>query len=208
VVIIPLSAFVIEMAKLCYAESIGYTSEYSKSTGRLSYSSPDMQTSFKGVQANYSPGSEEHRESAEWQQLVHKDTADHTKIEMAGKLITFLISAIGLLVYFARRRYEKKMSWLDWLSVILGLVFMRDVVINTINLFNGFMTCHEAKLWHHLNLPIFTSTAIYNGVGLLLFCFILYKIPKSNRSLFIISGIIGTILGGLLWLVWLGDLML
>lgn len=158
--------------------------------------------------ANYNPGSEDHKESAEWQQLILKDRADRAKIEMAGKLVTFFISASGLLVFFVRRGNENEMSWLDWLSVMFGLVFMRDVLINAINLLRGNMLCQEARLWQQLNLPVFTSIAIYNVLGLMLFSFILYKIPKLNRSHLFISGIPGTIVGGCLWLFLLGDLLL
>lgn len=206
--IILLSAFIIELVKRRYAQTIGYKSHYSNDIGRLSYSNPDMQTAFKHVKENHTIASEDFKDSAEWQELVRKDRADRAKIEIAGKLVTFSISAIGLLVYVVRRRNAYEMSWLDWLSVILGLVFMGDVLIHAIHLLMGFVLCQEASLWQQFNLPVFTSITIYNVLGLVLFSFILYKIPKPDRIRFIMCGLSGTIVGGSLWLFWVGDLLL
>ncbi len=200
-------AILTEVVKKYTAHHLNYKTYYDHRYGRSFFYSPQMQSEFESVEKKYENNVKNYRASTKWNALVAKDTADFVRIELSGKLFICLVSAIGLAIFFYRRNKKYNLSWKDWVAVLLGLFFMRDVVINSFDIIADSMICNEAKLWDPLQLPFLLPVKIFVLLGLTLLCFVIYKIPKNYRMTFIISGIAGSVSGCYAWLYFTGEFL-
>ena len=165
----------------------------------MSFTSPDMQQAFRAVIAAHP---ESYKEQPAWAALLTIDIKDRAEIEGVGKMITWLISAVGLLLFLSgRKNQDGKLSLVASAGLILSVVFMRDVVIGLYNLYHGNMLCQEAKLWQHLHWPVFPASYAYTAFCVGVFLWILYLVPKAVRRDYIIGMGIGGVIGGGVWVM-------
>lgn len=133
-------------------------------------------------------------------------------ITLGGPAQTILTSIIGLLILFYRKSKDKPHFVLtDWLGVFLALFILREVfnwIFAMIKLlfygktkFNG----DEFQLSEMLGLPSWTIPTIALIPGVIISLYVIFKvIPLKYRFSFISAGLVGGILGFLIWLEWLG----
>ncbi|WP_299101496.1 hypothetical protein [uncultured Winogradskyella sp.] len=138
---------------------------------------------------------------------------DHTIwITIGGPAQTLITSCIGLLILFVRRKKGiKAFQLIDWLAVFTALFALREV-------FNFVSASYSSLLYDKLNfhgdefrisryfgynewlIPVITLI-----IGLVISCYVIFKtIPTKFRFTFIISGLIGGVLGFAIWFGFLG----
>lgn len=137
-------------------------------------------------------------------------------ITMGGPIQTILTSLIGLFILFFRKfKHKNTFEILDWLGVFLSLFILREVY-NTImalfsliffntNRFNG----DEFGISLYLELNQWIVPVITGVVGVLVSLYVIFKVmPYKYRIGFMSSGLIGGILGYVLWFEFLGEILL
>lgn len=137
---------------------------------------------------------------------------------MGGPLQTMITGSLGLLYlwyYLKKIILKNELSVKEWFAVLLAFFWSRQI-------FNALsaMVCHisrgsisrrgdEAKISLYFKLPIYTVNIITGLIGLvLLFWVTFYIIPKQQRFSFIIAGLIGSTLGFVIWMQWIGPVVL
>ena len=143
---------------------------------------------------------------------------DDLVITMAGPIQTIATGTLGLILIFWRRKKADRISlnFFDWFSIFLSLFWLREVFNlllsisqEIINPDGSFFDGDEQKISAILNLSSGTFSIILGIIGLAVFGFILFKvIPIALRLTFVLSGLIGSIVGFLLWMNALGPLIL
>ncbi|MFT3912063.1 MAG: hypothetical protein QM737_21740 [Ferruginibacter sp.] len=138
-------------------------------------------------------------------------------ITLAGPLQTVITGTIGfvLLIVFRSSFFNKeKLAAWQWLLIFIALFWLRQpanlftyVLLNIIGEDPG--GGDETSIAYHFQIPewtIITSTGIIGAAVLLII--ILKFIPVKQRLTFIISGLVGGLTGGYLWLGLLGKYIL
>lgn len=173
---------------------------------------------------NDKPYPESERKDSLWQAISKVRTAVNTKhsgriITIGGPLQTLLTSIVGIFILFYRRKSieAKGMKLWDWLAVFLALFSLRFVSNMTLSIAseiwkpNGtyFGNGDEAKLARSLELPLGTFAIPLFCMGLAIALWVIFKVlPARYRITFILSGLIGGVLGFVLWMDWLGPILL
>ncbi len=124
-----------------------------------------------------------------------------------GPIQTILTSFLGLFILYYRKS-KKKVSFqiLDWIGIFLSLFILREVFNFVMAMFSFFVHSNfnfhgdEFRLSRYYGcnewvIPFFTVL-----LGIWISLYIIFKvIPKKHRFTFILSGLIGGILGFLIW---------
>ena len=138
---------------------------------------------------------------------------------IGGPLQTITTGLIGFGLLLRRRKFHALLfNRTDWLLVFLSLFWLRQpfnllmAITSKVLLRNEsfFGTGNdEVKIARELNIwdgAVSISTAI---IGLAISLYVIFKIvPQPSRSKFILGGLIGGILGFILWMYILGPLIL
>lgn len=140
---------------------------------------------------------------------------DNLLIAIGGPAQTVLTCLIGLFILFYRRSTKQiEFKFLDWLGVFLSLFILREV-FNTVmaireTIINGdaFFVGDEFTISSLLGLNHWVIPIITMVVGLVVSVYVIFKvIPHKYRFSFIISGLIGGVLGYSIWFGFLGRLL-
>jgi hypothetical protein len=140
-------------------------------------------------------------------------------ITIGGPLQTLLTSIIGIFILLYRRQsiLVRGMQLWDWLAVFLALFSLRFVSNLTLSVLselwkpngNYFGGGDEARLARSLDLPLGMFAIPLFCFGLITALWVIFKIlPAKHRLTFILSGLIGGVLGFILWMDWLGPIVL
>ena len=139
-------------------------------------------------------------------------------ILIGGPIQTMLTGSIGLLLlYVFRQSFQgaKQLSLKQWAILFISLFWLRQtanfvVWISKFLLTGNFSTrSDEVKLAKYLHIPIWTITSATAIVGVGVLLVILTKfIPRQQRRLFILAGLVGGIIGYILWLNLLGKMIM
>lgn len=208
VIIIQFGALLTEYCKAMYASKFQYEASHSGNMGRLVFLNAESQDPFKQVKVNHYIEYDVYSKSPEWQALLVSDQKDHAQIELFGKIIVLLISTLGLGVYFTRRNRKKKFSGIDFASLGFGFFYLKELVLSIMNFLLGRMNCNEAKIWQFWEVNPFNASGII-ALGLfMLTAVIFYYTPKSNIPFILTTLLIGGTIGGLIWLLFVGELLL
>ena len=148
--------------------------------------------------------------------LAHKNNTIKLLINLGGPLQTMLTGSLGGLMLWRRR---KKIATLgmrtaDWFWVILAFFWSRQLA-NFLVVLKIFFIRHrisrgdETRIsryfgWHLLTVN--TITGIAAAAELLGVVFMI--IPKTQRFNFILAGLCGSALGWLVWMGWMGPVLL
>jgi hypothetical protein len=134
-------------------------------------------------------------------------------LTLGGPLQTILTGSMGLFILLLRRK--KVFDWKNWVAVFLAYFWAREVYMF---LFLGFdwmvkgsipNAGDEVRIANYLNLPPFSIAAILGAIGIILLIYVTFKIiPLKDRLTFIISGLMGSIVGFIFWLGFAGPLLM
>lgn len=134
-------------------------------------------------------------------------------ITIGGPAQTLLTSTIGLAILFVRRK--KRLSgfkMIDWLAVFMSLFALREVFNFVQALFSSIVFSKsnfygdEFRISRYLSLNEWIIPIITLVIGLFISFYVIFKIiPLKYRFTFILSGLVGGILGFAIWFGFLGE---
>ena len=150
--------------------------------------------------------------------LIKKNRRDSLLISIGGPLQTIITGTLGFLILLYRKEKIKRngLKIFDWLCVFLSLFWLRQVS----NLLLYFIKVFILKKQKHFNgdeyhialmlrIPSETISLITGIVGLLISLVVIFKIiDDKNRSAFIVSGLVGGIIGFIFWMRIVGPIIL
>ncbi len=139
-------------------------------------------------------------------------------ITIGGPLQSILTGLLGLIILLIRKDQIKTFGpkITDWLVIFLSLFWLREV-FNLVTIVGSaiispkgdFFGGDEKYISLGLNLWEGTVPIILGIVGLIISLFVIFKIiPYRIRFTFILSGLLGGILGFILWMNILGPIIL
>ncbi|MBQ0768729.1 MAG: hypothetical protein KBT58_05520 [Bizionia sp.] len=221
-----------EYGHIIVAKSLGYetTLHYgSMNSYPKGYLEDENVVAFKNLTKDYvgveydSWPKEIQEKAEEYNNILEKrywneESNDSLFITIGGPLQTILTGTFGLLMLVLRKKsiYEKGMKTLDWLFTFLSLFWLREIfnLVTSIggelispngNWFGG----DELHISQELNLWSGTISIILATLGIVVAIYAIFKImPKKIRQTFILSGIIGGIMGFILWMNIIGPIIL
>jgi hypothetical protein len=139
-------------------------------------------------------------------------------ITIGGPAQTLLTSILGVFILLYRRKsiVQRGMKIGDWLALFLALFSLRFVANLTLSVLselwkpNGtYFGGDEARLARSLDVHLGTFAVPLFLIGAAIALWVIFKVlPLKNRFTFIISGLVGGISGYLIWLEWLGPVIL
>lgn len=139
-------------------------------------------------------------------------------IRIGGPAQTLLTSILGILILLYRRKsiVTNGIKLWDWLAVFLALFSLRFVANMTLSILselrkpNGtYFGGDEARIARSLNWPEGSVAIPLFCIGLAIALWVIFRvIPVKHRFTFILSGLIGGSAGYIIWLHWLGSMVL
>lgn len=141
--------------------------------------------------------------------------ADNFNITLGGPLQTLLTSFIGLFILFFRLKKRKdQFKLVDWLAVFMALFALREV-FNYVQALYGSLLFSESnfhgdefRISRYLGFNEWVIPSVTLLLGLVISCYIIFKIiPIKYRFTFILSGLVGGVVGFALWFGGLGALL-
>jgi hypothetical protein len=134
---------------------------------------------------------------------------------LAGPLQTMFTGTIGLLLLYSSRKSVERLSLKQWVFIFLSLFWLRQsanfIVWVASYLITGRLRTNgdEVQLTLYLDLPGWLLMVVTALAGFIVLAIVLFKfIPKKQRFTFILSGLIGGILGYLFWLTYFGKIIM
>lgn len=136
-------------------------------------------------------------------------------ITLGGPLQTILTGLLGLFILFYRKSKQKEFFvFLDWLGVFLALFVLREVFNFVMAVFEKVFQARdntsgdEFKLSYYFELNPWTVPAIGFIIGMVISLYVIFRvIPIRYRFTFTISGLVGGVLGFLIWFDGLGPIL-
>ena len=142
---------------------------------------------------------------------------DSLLITMGGPLQTMIFGSIGvILVIWNKKKYMSKNEpgWKLWLGVLLSLFWLRELFNFLLGLLtllfarSQFTAGDEIKIAMAFSLPILSVSMASAILATGVLCLMLYVLPKKVRFTFLAALCFGGIMGYLIWLKWLGPVLL
>lgn len=203
-----------EYGHIIVAESLGYdtTLHY----GSMNYNNSELKELYEIYNNNETEinNGTDFEKRAEYENLIEKFTADGFLITLGGPLQTIITGTIGLLILLWRRKKIQLtgLKPIDWLSIFLSLFWLREV-FNLVMSFGGeiisptgsYFRGDEKNISEFLKLGSVTFSIILGIIGLAVSLIVIFRfVPNRLRLTFILSGLIGGIMGFILWMNVLG----
>jgi len=159
-------------------------------------------------------------EKARWEEVRKRRSLQSFWVYLGGPFQTILFGTIGFILLYRKRHIiqENGMYLLDWLYVFLGFFWLREwfnvmtaivrsIVGGDYSPFSG--SSDEIHLARHLNWWEGSISLPLAIIAFVIACYIIFVIlPKPERLTFIISGLLGGVLGFWFWLIWLGPMLM
>jgi hypothetical protein len=137
---------------------------------------------------------------------------------IGGPAETMLVGIMGLLLLFVTKKSFQRRNQLtigQWVLVFMALFWLRQTVNLLMWLVNYLITQKfsqrgdEISLAVRLGLPFWLLAVITALIGAAVLLIVLFKfIPLSQRLTFIVAGVVGGSAGYVIWLHWLGPILL
>jgi hypothetical protein len=136
-------------------------------------------------------------------------------ITLGGPLQTIFTGFLGLFMLFYRKSKQKEFFvFLDWLGVFLALFVLREVFNFVMAVFGKVIqgqdntSGDEFKLSYYFELNPWTVPAIGFLIGMVISLYVIFRvIPLKYRFSFILAGLVGGVLGFIIWFGPLGPLL-
>lgn len=207
-----------ELGHYCASKLLGYNASINYQSS--SYWDNDFNEYYSDTYEKYSneiqnntdfPGKEKYLEK------VRKYETDNFWIILAGPLETTITGTFGLALLFAfRKKYitPQKVHLIGWTSIFISLFWLREVA----NLFMAAIAFlisgkpsqrgDEMRLANYLNINIWSIQIISGLIGIGILVIVLRLLPRAILLTFLISGLVGGILGYYLWLIKFGQFIM
>jgi hypothetical protein len=195
----PLAAFLTEHVKKTVATTLHHETLFDPELLHSRYENTPLKNALQNIEASFPMNDEGFRKLPEWQALHALYNRNYTLIELSGRLFNGIISGIGLSIFLIRRRHSRTMGIIDYTAVLFGLFFMRDVIMDTLNMHFTYLLPEETILWNRIGISPFVALPLLSCLCVLLLTFVIYKIPKE-RLIFMGSGLLGIYIGLQIWL--------
>lgn len=157
-------------------------------------------------------------ESEHLNKLKSKEKSDNFWILIGGPIQTIFTGILGMVILYRRKHTLNKTPFgmINWLAVFLSLFWSRQIfnfLIGCLTFLSGRKNTpfggDEAEISALLGLPSGTVGIITAIMAIVICSIIVFRIvPRQDRKVFITSGIIGSVLGYLIWFEWIGPLLL
>ena len=139
-------------------------------------------------------------------------------IRLGGPIETMLTGTIGLMLLFYYRKSFvsiQQLSFGQWILIFVSLFWLRQPVNFIVWMGMYFFTgqfsngSDEIYLAQCLEFPSLTISILTGIVGLIVLSIVIFKfIPLQQRFTFFISGLVGGILGYIIWLDLIGKILM
>lgn len=139
-------------------------------------------------------------------------------VSIGGPLQTILTALIGMFLLLVRREKRNRdgLQLLDWFAIFLSLFWLRElfnlataVGREIISPDGTWFGGDELYISQELNLWSGTLSIILATLALLVCVYVVFVIvPKKIRLTFILSGLVGGVLGFVLWIMVIGPIVL
>jgi hypothetical protein len=138
-------------------------------------------------------------------------------ITLGGPLQTMLTGMIGFIILFFRRKQifiRGYLTLLEWAAVLLSYFWSREVFNFIFSIDDTFsdrkhFRSDEPRLSQYLNLPPWAFGMITCVIGGIILLWVTFRvIPVQQRLTFLVSGLIGSTIGWIVWMDWLGPILL
>lgn len=149
---------------------------------------------------------------------THISARDSFIITLCGPLQTVMTGTAGflLLLYYKNRFYASdRLNFRQWLLVFVSLFWLREVfnVVHGVGIYvlKGYFPTgsDEIYLAQDSGIPLLSISLPAAIAGSLILACVVFKfIPAAQRLTFLISGLIGGVLGFYTWMFWLGPLIM
>lgn len=149
--------------------------------------------------------------------LRGKDHFDRFIFTSGGPIQTMLTGTLGLILLFAFRKnnHTSVLNFRQWVFVFLSLFWLRQTA-NFTGWIIGYMSQgkfsargDEIKLAKYLDLPSWSIILPTAVIGFMVLAIVIFKfISMHQRFTFIISGLIGGIVGFVFWLEIFGKIIM
>jgi len=194
-----LGAYTIELVRINTAKKIGHSARFNTVVARTEFWNDELNADFDTLLADYNNDFEKLKKSAEWRVIDKDYKKANTKIEGRALIFTLTVSLIGIVLIFVRIN-KNEFGILNWIGIFLSFLFVRYLIVNTIELIFDFKWCVEADILEFYNLPIKQSMILFEIIGLSLAIWIFFQVPKVYRISFLLSGLIFGTISGLIWI--------
>lgn len=208
-----------ELGHLILAKSLGY--ETALHYGSVEYENFSLSEKLSEIYRENKAAIENETffdQRGEYEKCLSKSRSSELLIAIGGPLQTLLTGTIGLsILFYRRKRIEKNgMNLTDWLSVFLALFWLRQV-FNVIMTISGevispdgsYFGGDEEYISKSLNLWPGTVSIVLGILGSILAVLVVFKVvPRQLILTFVLSGLIGGVIGFVLWMNILGPRIL
>lgn len=171
---------------------------------------------FENEEAIKNGGDFEGKEA--YEQKIRDFERDQLLITFGGPIQTMLTGLIGLAMLFYRRRQIQVngLLLLDWLAVFLSLFWLREVFNLVMSVGDALISGNdfyfggdERNISEMLDLPLGTIPILFAAIGSIVAIVVVFRIiPLKSRLTFISGGLVGGIIGFVLWIYMLGPAVL
>ncbi|MFP5436398.1 MAG: hypothetical protein ACLGH8_01260 [Bacteroidia bacterium] len=137
-------------------------------------------------------------------------------VRLGGPIQTAITGTIGVIVLWFRRKkiVLAGMQYTDWLFVLLSFFWSRQICNYLMGMYGVLKgrTSYgddETRIDLYFGLPL-SCTGLTTAIiaTALLSWVTFFVIPKNQRLTFIVSGLAGSLLGWMVWLEWMGPVLL
>ena len=222
---IPFIAFTIigtlshEYGHLLVAKYYGY--DTSLHYGSMNYKNNSLENKIKEIYLRNETVIKKiqtYPEKVRFESLAKEIVAERLNIFIGGPAQTISTGTIGLLVLLFRRNKIKEfgMKLIDWLVIFLSFFWLRQVFNLTTSVLDAliydnqsYFDGDEKVIATLLELPKGTFAIPLGILGFVISLHVVFKIiPLKNRFNFLFGGVLGSVLGYILWFELLGPIVL
>lgn len=220
---VPIGTLSHEGGHIAVAQMLGYDTELFYGSAKWDQSTLlEMRKAFYDKYASEIKNNTDFPEREDYDKFVQKWGSDSFKITVGGPLETILTSIFGLMILFFRREKQRingfTLLYLYWLAVFLSLFWLRttfNVLYSVVRALWAGRTplvgsiSDETRMAAYLDLPSWIFSVSLGLTGLLVALFVVFGVvPQEKRLTFILAGLIGGIVGYVLWLDMLGPILM
>ncbi len=181
--------------------------------GKLYFENPELHYGYVSYGEDWKDGYKIAENEPYSEETLTELNKRYLLLTLAGPLQTVLTGSIGLFILLLRRK--KVFGWKNWVAVFLAYFWAREVYMFLFLgydlLISGTMPTagDEVRIAGYLNLHPFSIAAILGTIGTVLLIYVTFKIiPIEHRLTFIISGLLGSIVGFVFWLGFAGPYLM